>query len=219
MHYPITSINTEYLKNINLDKYNVLIIPDGNYSSVLNEAGMEKLKPWIEKGGKVIAIGGALRAFADKEGFGLKRNTNEDEDDDDDDETANLVPYADRERENAKELITGAIFKTHVDQTHPMAFGYTDTYFTLKLGSVSYNLLEEGYNIARIGEQPVEVSGFAGSEALKKLNNSLIFGEERVGSGSMIYMVDNTLFRSFWENGKLFFVNAIFFVNNNAFEL
>jgi hypothetical protein len=40
-----------------------------------------------------------------------------------------------------------------------------------------------------------------------------------MGSGSFIYMVDNPLFRGFWENGKLFLVNSIFFVNSNAFEL
>ena len=50
--------------------------------------------------------------------------------------------------------------------------------------------------------------------SIKGLNNSLVFGEERLGSGSVIYMVDNTMFRSFWENGKLFLVNAIFMVNN-----
>jgi len=100
-----------------------------------------------------------------------------------------------------------------------MAFGYTDTYFTLKLGSSSYKLLEKGYNVGYIGDDVTKVSGFAGSEALKGLSNTLVFGEDRVGKGSVVYMVDNTLFRSFWENGKLFLVNAIFFVNNNAFEL
>jgi len=34
-----------------------------------------------------------------------------------------------------------------------------------------------------------------------------------------VYIVDNTLFRSFWENGKLFFVNAVFMVNSNGFGL
>ena len=106
-----------------------------------------------------------------------------------------------------------------MDVTHPMAFGYKDTYFTLKQGSDSYSLLEDGYNIAWLGENPKPVSGFAGSDAVKNLGNSLLFGEEPIGNGSLIYMVDNTLFRSFWENGKLFLVNAVFFVNNNNFEL
>jgi len=218
LHYPITSINTENFSRIDLDKYNVLIMPSGNYSSTLNEDTMKKLQSWIKAGGKVIAIDRALRAFADKKGFGLKRN-NADEDDKDEDDDKNLIPYAEREREYAKQMITGAIFKTKVDNTHPMAFGYTDTYYSLKLGNTSYSLLDKGYNVAHIGNNPTKISGFAGSEAIKKLNNTLVFGEERLGSGSVIYMVDNPLFRSFWENGKLFLVNAIFFVNNNAFEL
>ncbi|MCK5400615.1 MAG: zinc carboxypeptidase [Flavobacteriaceae bacterium] len=217
LHYPVTSINTEHLAYINFDKYNILIIPSGNYKSLLNEDAMEKLQSWIKKGGKVIVIDRALSAFAGKKGFGLKRNKADDEDEDDNNK--NLIPYADRQREYAKQMITGAIYKTKVDDTHPMAFGYSNTYFSLKLGSTSYSLLKNGYNVAHIGDNPTKVSGFAGYEANKGLSNSLVFGEERLGSGSVIYMVDNTLFRSFWENGKLFLVNAIFFVNNNAFEL
>jgi len=214
--YPVTSINTEHLGYINLNKYNVLIMPSGNYRNSLNEDAMTKLKSWIRAGGKVIAFDRALSTFAGKEGFSLKYNEG---DDSGEDKTQNLTPYADRERNYAKNLITGAIFKTKVDPTHPMAFGYDDTYFSLKLGSTSYSLLSSGYNVAYLGDNPQKVSGFAGSEAIKKLPNSLVFGEERMGSGSLIYFVDNTLFRSFWENGKLFLVNAIFLVNNNAFEL
>ena len=99
-----------------------------------------------------------------------------------------------------------------------MAFGYGQDYFTLKLGSSAYNLLDNGYNVAYLDDTKV-YSGFAGKDALANLESTLIFGEERKGNGSFIYFVDNTLFRSFWENGKLFFVNSIFFVNNNAYEL
>ena len=99
-----------------------------------------------------------------------------------------------------------------------MAFGYNDTYFTLKLGDDSYKLLENGYNVSYI-DTPESVSGFAGEDAKKRLQNSLVFGEARLGRGSVIYMVDNPLFRAFWENGKLFFVNAIFMTNNNKFRI
>jgi hypothetical protein len=217
LHYPVTSLNTEHFEYLNLAKYQVLIMPSGNYSELLNETGMKKLQDWIKAGGKVIAIDRALTAFADKEGFALKRNKVDE--DKDKEQPDNLVPYASRERDNAKRLITGAIFKSKVDNTHPMAFGYPDNYFSLKLGSSTYKLLDKGYNVAYLEDNPKSVSGFAGSEALKTLGKTLVFGEERMGSGSLIYMVDNTLFRSFWENGKLFLVNAIFFVNNNLAEL
>ena len=214
LKYPVTSINTEHLGWVDLDKFNVLILPSGNYRSLLDETKMKKLKDWVRAGGKVIAFDRALSAFAGQEGFSLKYNENGGGGEGND-----LIPYAERERQYAKQLITGAIFKTKVDNTHPLAFGYDDTYYSLKLGSTSYSLLNGGYNVAHIGNDVQKVSGFAGSEAIKKLPNSLVFGEERMGRGSMIYFVDNTHFRSFWENGKLFLVNAIFFVNNSAFTL
>jgi hypothetical protein len=80
-------------------------------------------------------------------------------------------------------------------------------------------LLEKGYNVAYLDENAKPVSGFAGSEAQKMQASSLIIGEERMGQGSVIYLVDNPLFRGFWENGKLFFTNALFITNNNKFRL
>ncbi|WP_353779285.1 M14 family zinc carboxypeptidase [Winogradskyella sp. 3972H.M.0a.05] len=215
LKYPVTSINSEHFGRVNLNKYNVLIMPNGSYSSILNESGLKKLKSWIAKGGKVIAFGNAISSFADKKGFNLK-SIKEDRKQD----TINKVPYANRERENVKKLITGAVFKTSLDNTHPLAFGYPDHYYTLKIGRRSYKQLgNNNYNVGYLDAKPVKVSGFVGEKAFKNLPNSLIFGEERVGSGSIIYFVDDVMFRSFWENGKLFLTNAIFFVNNNAFEL
>jgi hypothetical protein len=54
------------------------------------------------------------------------------------------------------------------------------------------------------------VQGFAGYAMNQKLENSLVFGLEVKGEGSIVYMVDNPLFRDFWENGKLIFANAVF---------
>ena len=216
LHYPVTSVNTENFNQIDLNKFNVLIIPDGKYKNLLNDPGLKKLQTWIAKGGKVIAIGGALNSFVDKKGFKLTRNIvgNKEQD------SSNLVPYANRERENIKKTISGAIFKAKVDNTHPMAFGYDNFYHSLKLGSNSFKLFaDKNYNISYLDDTPIKVSGFAGSHALKKLSSSLVFGEERHGKGSIIYMVDDVVFRSFWENGKLFLVNAIFFVNNNTVKL
>ena len=216
LHYPVTSINTDDLSGTSLSKYNVLVMPNGYYGGLLNKNLTDKIKTWVRAGGKLIAIDGALNSFAGKDGFGLKRNQVMDSIDDTQNKT---IKYADRERDFTKNLITGAIFKTAVDNTHPMAFGYDDYYFTLKQGTASYSLLDDGYNVAYLGDRPKNVSGYTGKDALKQLGNSLIFGEQRLGSGSLIYFADDVLFRSFWEHGKLFFVNSLFFVNNNMVEL
>ncbi|RMB63951.1 zinc carboxypeptidase [Dokdonia sinensis] len=220
LHYPVTSIDTGSMGRVSLNQFDVLIMPSGWYGSVLNDSALDKVKDFVRGGGKIIAIGSAVGSFAGKSGFSLKRNsTSNDEDSEDEISSDNLTPYSERESSSTTNFITGAIFKTKVDKTHPMAYGYGDTYYTLKLGSSSYKYLDNGYNVAWIPEEVTSVSGFAGDSAKAKLSKSLIFGEERMGSGSIIYMVDDPLFRAFWQNGKLFFTNAIFFANNNRFRL
>ena len=115
-------------------------------------------------------------------------------------------------------MITGAIFKSKVDNTHPLGFGYSDEYFSLKLGGTSYNYLNDGVNVAYFDGNSKYISGYAGSKAIKNIPESLLFGEEQKGRGSIIYMVDNPLFRSFWENGKLFLANAVFLLNSDQLK-
>jgi len=216
LHYPITSVDTDYFKNIELTRFDVLVMPSGYYKGYLDESTLKKLQEWVSNGGTLIAIDDAVSAFVDKDGFGLKNNSEEEDEKEDKKDKNLLVPYNQRENESVKNYITGSIFKTKVDVSHPMAFGYADTYFTLKAGNSSYSFIENGYNVAYIEGDAERVSGFAGEEALKGLKNSLVFGEQKIGRGSAIYLVDDVLFRSFWENGKLFFVNSLFFVNNKV---
>lgn len=212
LKFPVTNINSDDFNKNTLNSFTVLVLPNGNYRSLFNEEQLKSLKNWVSRGGKVIAIGSSLRTFEGKEGFGLIKKEKEEDD------SNSIISYAKSERESVSNYITGAIFKTKVDNTHPLAFGYGDSYFTLKLGSNAYNYLDDGYTVSYL-EDNTAVSGFAGHKAIKNIKNTLVFGEHQIGNGSMIYMVDNPMFRAFWENGKLFFANAIFLVNNNSFEL
>ncbi len=214
LNYPVTSIRADELDRVNLNDYDVLVLPDGRYS--LSDGTLSNIRSWVRSGGNLVAIRGALRAFADREGFNLKKAEAPDKNNKDS-IAAKLIPYKDREMESSKNLISGSIFETKVDNSHPLAFGYGDTYYSLKIGDDAYALLEDGYNVAYLGEEPQSVSGFAGDAALAGLKNSLIFGQETMGRGSMIYLADDPLFRAFWENGKLFFVNALFLANPSPY--
>lgn len=213
LDYPIIPINSSYFNEVSLEEFDILILPEGKYDEFLTDKVLTKIKVWVKNGGTLIAIGQALDKLAGKDGFTIKKNQSGTPKD----STAidKLVPYSQREREDIKDLITGSIVKTKLDNTHPMAFGYDNNYFSLKLSDDSYSFLDEGYNVGYI-QKPEIVSGFAGSNAIKKIENSLVFGEQPMGKGSIVYMVDNPLFRAFWENGKLFFANSVFFVNNNG---
>ena len=213
LKYPITSINTEDIGGIKWSNYDVLILPDGNYNSLFNEDTFKTLDEWISGGGKLIAIGSAISIFEDKEGFDLTQNFTKEEKEKQKDSIGNLVPYAQRELESTKDFITGSIYKVKLDNTHPLAFGYGDSYYSLKLGSDSYKFLKDGFNVGYLNGEPESVSGFSGEKAKASLKNSIVFAEARKGKGNVIYMVDDVTFRSFWQNGKLFLANAVFFVN------
>lgn len=218
LRYPVTSIDTDYFNSVTLNNFDVLVLPEGRYGSVIDENRLKELTAWVRTGGKVISIGSAVSLFKGKEGFDLKENKTDTLDATDTIRKGNLIPYDERERKGVTDLITGSIYKVQLDSSHPLAFGYGDLYFSLKLGSDSYQFLEDGYTVGYIKDDPVSVSGFSGTNAKSKLKNSMVFGEARLGRGSMIYLVDDVLFRSFWEHGKLFFVNSIFFVNPGRFS-
>lgn len=213
LKYPITSINTESVGRVKWSEYDVLIIPEGNYNSILNDDNFKILEDWVSQGGNLIAIGNAVALFEGKKGFDLNKNASEnDEEKEDEASDKNLIPYAEREMESTKDMITGSIFKVKIDNTHPLAFGYDDTYYSMKLGNKSYKFLEDGYNVGYIEGDAVSVSGFTGERAKASLKNSIVFAQAKKGSGSVVYMVDDVSFRSFWQNGKLFLANAVFFV-------
>ncbi|MBT8183801.1 MAG: zinc carboxypeptidase [Eudoraea sp.] len=208
LNYPITVLDGDYIQDVDLSDYDVLVLPDGKgYQKFISENMLKELKNWVTSGGRLIAMGQALKYIGGKEGFGIKSRKQER-----DSTIIKPQPFEITQRERIKSAITGAIFKTKVDSTHPLAYGYNDTYFTLKLGNDTFEYLEKG-NVVYIDGGTTPVAGFAGSLAQKRIGKSLIFGAEQHGKGEVIYMVDNPLFRGFWENGKLLFANALFMFN------
>ncbi|TRX58637.1 zinc carboxypeptidase [Fulvivirga sp. M361] len=217
LDYPITPIRTDYFKKIDLDDYNVLILPHGQYT-IFSEDQLKRISKWVGNGGKLIAIGNALNGFKDRNGFLLKEFSDGEKKKDNGRDSDNgmrlLQSFESYERDNLSKAIFGAIFKVTLDQSNPLAYGYGPEYYSLKTTNSRYAYLEKGQNVGVLKKDSSPVSGFAGFKAVSKLENSLVFGIEQKGKGQIIYMVDNPLFRAFWENGKLLFSNAVFITGN-----
>lgn len=213
--YPVTSIRTDYFSGVDLSKYNVLIIPSGYYGSYLNEKAIEKIADWVDAGGKLILMQGAISTFADKNGFTIKHMNDEEKKKWEEKDKDPLKVYGDSERKSLSDMIIGAVYKLNMDQTHPLAYGYDNSYMTLKTTATRYAFLENGWNIGYIKGAAKPVSGFAGHKANSKQENSLVFGVQDKGRGTVVYMVDDPLFRAFWHNGRLLFSNAVFLVGND----
>lgn len=217
--YPVTLVEADAFQNLHLYNFDVIVLPHGSYSGVLGNERLKAVLAWIKDGGRLIALEGAARFLAGKDGFGLKKKEKDKKNDSEDaarnDSTKELRIYGERDRQAISERVTGAIFKAHLDNTHPLAFGYGDTYFTLKRDNTAFEYLQDAWNVGTLRAN-ARVSGFAGANTLKPLEHSLLFGVEALGRGEVVYLLDNPVFRGFWYGGRLLLANAVFLVGQRT---
>ncbi|MCD9016214.1 zinc carboxypeptidase [Fulvivirgaceae bacterium QH1ED-6-2] len=217
LHYPLTLLHTSYFKRTDLSKYTVLIVPEGSYTS-LDEKYLEVLSAWVGEGGKLIVIGNGLTTFEDKKGFALKTFASNEEREEAEKSEEKLEKqdalqrFETVERRDISNVISGAIYKLQLDNSHPLAFGLSPVYYSLKTNELHYAYLEHGWNVGILPGKARPVQGFAGARANQRVTNSLVFGVEERRRGNIVYLADNPLFRSFWEDGKMLFANAVFVV-------
>jgi hypothetical protein len=208
LEYPVSLVYANDISRVNWQNTDVIIMPDGNYRFLNDKASADQLKDWVSKGGKVIALEGAATAFARLD-WGLKSKKA--------DETASKDPYdplrsfENRERDFVRSITPGSIYKVELDNTHPLAFGYPNYYFTLKMDDNIFDFFNNtGWNVGVIKKEG-QLAGFVGSKLKDRLKDGLLFGAQNIGRGSVVYLADNIMFRNFWENGKLMLCNAVFF--------
>jgi Zinc carboxypeptidase len=220
--YPVTLINAADAARLSWKEFDVLILPNGYYRVLEDKNVTDGLKDWVKGGGRMIALQDAVEQLSKGE-WGIREKTTgkaaDGKDDDKDnagdrksDDYTLLHRYSDRQRDEVMNSVPGAIYKVELDNTHPLAFGYPDHYYTLKQDDNVYEFIKEGgWNVGVIRKDNY-VSGFTGNKAKERLKDGVIFGVQDLGRGEIIYMADDPLFRSFWENGKLLFCNAVFLV-------
>lgn len=218
LSYPLTIINANELGKIDLRNYTVLVLPDGYYTSI-DSSVLDKLRQWISAGGHLIAMEGALSVLEDQKGFNLSKFATDKEKEDAKKQGEDLAlssrmdQYGIAERKFLSGFIPGSILKTKVDITHPIGFGLSDAYFTLKTNSRTYRLLKDAWNVAYVPADYISY-GYIGSTLKEKMKETMNVSEQHMGRGVIVYMADSPLFRGFWYQGKLLFSNALFFSGN-----
>jgi len=209
LDYPVTLINTTDLNRIDWKSFDVLVMPNGRYAFLNDKTAAENFRNWVAGGGNVVALEGAVAQLArlDWTIKSKKEDTNTTKDPYD-----ALRRYENRERDWITGTTPGAIFKVDLDNSHPLAFGYPNYYYTLKQDGAIYEFMKEGGWNVGVLKKSSNVAGFVGSKLANRLQDGMLFGTQEVGSGNITYLTDNVLFRSFWEGGKLMFCNAVFLV-------
>ena len=214
LNYPVSLINADEIDGSALKNVDVLILPDGNYKFLKDKDAAAEIKMWVQQGGKIIALDNAVAQIA-KADWGIKLKKDDEDKKDDKKDSSNIYEdlkrYENRERDEIVNNIPGAIYKVEMDNSHPLAFGYSNNYYSLKQGSDMYEFMKDGWNVGVIKKEN-QTAGFVGSVTVKKIKDGTVIGVMPVGNGSIVFFADDPIFRSFWENGKLMFANAVFLV-------
>ncbi|MFP8488926.1 M14 metallopeptidase family protein [Gracilimonas sp. Q87] len=211
--FGIDRIRSGSFNRIDLAEYNVILMPGawGGLNGVWNESQIEDLKSWVRNGGVLIGTEGSgswltkdRSGFTDAELFEAA-----DEDSSDVDEKG-YTRYEDREEVFGLERIPGSAFKAIVDNSNPLAFGLPDQLYSLKFGNdgivPSNSLQTVGYYV---NEGEVLASGYASVENRENSKGKAFAAVQNMGSGKVVFLLDNTQYRMFWVGPSRMVQNAV----------
>lgn len=212
---PITKVNTNQFTQLRLQDYTTLIMVSGNYTP-LGEAGIAKIKAWMQQGGSLILVRNAVSwAITSK----LIEEQLKKEDEKKDTQRIDFVTARDYQGSRA---IGGSIYMADLDITHPLGFGYTSR--SLPVYRNHSNFLELSKNpfstVVKMTSNP-RLSGYIHPSNLEKIKNSPSLMVSAVGQGRAIMFIDDTNFRGYWYGTNRLFINALFFgsqIGSPAFD-
>ncbi|MFW5761180.1 MAG: M14 metallopeptidase family protein [Cyclobacteriaceae bacterium] len=205
MGIPVVRLNASNVERYNLNKYNVLIMPHGSYAGV-NSAGKEKISRWLQNGGNLVAMKGAVNWLHNRGLSKAEFIKNEP------DTSGSQKPYNTFIQARDAQDINGAIFKGVADLTHPINYGLTSPHVYLFKNSTRFMkpLPNPFANPVVYSSSPL-ASGYISEENLEKVSNSSAISLNVYGSGLIVNFADNPNFRAFWYGTNRFFINSIFF--------
>ena len=120
-----------------------------------------------------------------------------------------LKRYEDQVKGFVTQSAPGSVYEVSLDDSHPLAFGLGSKVHLIKQSSSIYPYMDNGWNVGAY-KSAQAVSGFTGAKLEEKVANTLAFGTESLGRGTIVYFPEDPNFRSFWHVGKLLLGNAIF---------
>ncbi len=202
---PVTKVNIERVNNMNLDRYNIIVMVSGNYNSI-NDSGIASLDSWVRSGGTIVAFGNANQwlagqDFADIEFMSLPER-----------EEPEFLPYSIRSKYRGARRLFGSIFEARIDISHPIAYGYRREYLPYYITSTT---------IAKSGNSPFAnplmftdnplISGYAWEPYQESYGNSAGILINSLGGGNIISFTNNPNFRAFSFGTNKLFANSLFF--------
>jgi hypothetical protein len=231
---PVTVIRTDDLKDADLRRYQVLILPStwGNYRAVLGEPGARNLADWVRRGGVLITLGGGTRFAAHPEVdlLGIRRERaflpealeeSEIVPEEAGDSTvpgilldsAEALAASEAPLADSPDSVGGVLLRASVDPDHWLTAGVGADLHVLARGSDIYTPLrrDDGVNVVRFqGEDELLASGYLWEENRRQLAFKPFTVVQEEGDGIVIGFTQDPTVRAYLDGLNVLLMNAIF---------
>jgi len=224
---PVTIVRGASFGRANLADYDVIILPSGNYSSILSGAMLDRVREWMRTGGTLITLAEASRWAASA---GLLETSTELRDGRPDrpapagqqpagdtraappekyDYDAAITPQRER-----PEATSGVIARVLMNKDHWLSSGTDGEIQAMVEGDRVFKplTLDRGTNVGVYAEESKLVaSGLVWPEVRKQLARKAFLMHQPVGSGHIIAFAEDPNFRGFTEITQMLLMNAVLF--------
>jgi hypothetical protein len=203
---PLTKVDVDQFRRLDLQKYNTLILVSGNYQS-LGKRNSDLIKNWVAAGNTLILQRSAIEFALAEEWIS--------------EEKVEVIPsenegqrqaYVESSERSGARQIGGSVYEANLDITHPIGFGYQrDRINVYRNHSIFMKPSSSPYSTVVQYGQKNQLDGYVHRDWLPYIKESASVLVSPMGRGRAISFVDNPNFRGFWYGTNKMMLNAIFF--------
>ncbi len=206
---PVTLLEHRMLGNTSLDTYSHLVMVDGGWDRLSDDA-LEAIRSFVHEGGGLVAIKRAA-SWAGRNVLAAEDEPSVGSTSDEEPPETTRRPYGSYRADRAIDLVSGAIFEVSLDRSHPLAFGYRQEQAPVfrNYGAVLEHDAGPYTTVAQYTAEPL-LSGYASTRNIERIAGSPALLANRMGEGLIVRMVDDPNFRAFWFGTNKLFLNTLF---------
>ena len=230
--YPVTAIRSSHLNVADLNHYDVLVLPSGNYQHTFNQAGIDNITTWVNRGGVLVTFGAATTyALGEKPGWlAVKKELAHQEEQDpvepptdktDDPSTRkgqlfkdeNDLIHAIKSEQKSPDSVSGVLARIAVDQDHWLTAGVKPEVIGMVAGNqiMSPIKLDHGKNVASFkGPDELLASGYLWQENRQQLASKPFLIHQPTGKGMVIAYTQEPTLRAFLDGLHVMLTNTLF---------
>lgn len=202
---PVTMVEIANFNNMDLSRYNTLVMVGGGYNSISNNA-RDGLLRWLQGGGTLVALGSANRWVAANELAKIEFVETPKED------LPKFLPYEMRSDFRGARSLPGSIFKARIDITHPIGYGMKHHEIPVYVSEpLAAKPSPSPFGNPLLFENQALMSGYVHPVYKNFVDQSAGVLVNTHGRGTVVSIMHNPNFRAFWFGTNRLFMNALFF--------